>query len=47
MWDNCCGAQFLSTLEEVNLVELVELDVAIGCKKNVCSDRFQLRIEEI
>lgn len=39
-WDNHCCAQLFSILGKVNLVELVELDIIIDCKKNVYDDYF-------
>ena len=46
-WDNCYYTQVFSILDKLNLVELVKLNVAIGCKKNVCVNCFQLRLEKI
>ena len=46
-WNNYCDAQLFLTLNKVNLVELVELDVVIYCKKNVHGNHFQLRLEKI
>lgn len=46
-WDKCCYVQFFSILNIVNLIELIEFDVAIACKKNMSGGYFQLRLKKI
>lgn len=43
-WDKCYCTQVFSILDIINLIELVELDIAIGCKKNMSGARILLRL---